>query len=181
MNKKAKLFLIISVIIIIVIILIALVLVYYFNKNESSTTTNNIPQQKFWNESSLASLKVNESVVNYILYSLEAYKLHKPPLSSNTPKIEILVDQRVFNSEVIKGRVYTKSGSINNEDIRMYMPRKEIINFLNSSNSISVLENSIRSGESRMEVIASYPTLLSKGYLNLYKKFTGKDLNEKGI
>ncbi len=180
MNKKAKAVLIISMIIIIVILLIALVVFYYFNWNESNTTTN-IPLKKLWDQTSLASLEVNESIINYILYSLEANKLHNPPLSPNTPKIEVLVDQTTFNSEIIKGRVLTKKGNSDKEDIQIYMSRQAIINFLNSSNSLSVIEKSIDSGETRLELVAGYPTLFSKGYLNLYKKFTGKDLEEKDI
>ena len=126
-------------------------------------------------------MDINESVVNYILYSLEANKLHNPPLSPSTPKIEVLVDNEQFNSEIIKGRIITKKGSINRKDIKIHMSRQAVINFLNSSNSISAIESSISSGDTRLEIVASYPTLFAKGYLSLYKKFTGKDLEEKDI
>lgn len=41
--------------------------------------------------------------ISYLLYSLEANRLHNLPLS-DTPKIEIIIGQKVFNSEVVEGR-----------------------------------------------------------------------------
>ena len=178
MNKEAKGVLIISLLIAVLIILIAGIIFYYLNSQKSESKISDTPIQKFWNATTLASLEINESVINYILYSLEANKLHNPPLSPSTPKIEVLVDQETFNAEIIKGRIVTKKGGITRKDIKIHMPRQAVINFLNSSNSISAIESSISSGDTRLEIVASYPMLFAKGYLSLYKKFTGKDLEE---
>jgi len=131
------------------------------------------------NETEIENLVIDEAVVSYMLFKLEAYNLHNPPLSSNTPKIEVVVKDEHFNSEIRDGDIITTTGQIDDEDISINLYRGVAIDFIkNEGLELEVLATAINEGRMYLNVQASYTTLLLKGYLPLYKKFTGNDIEE---
>ncbi|MEM3112957.1 MAG: hypothetical protein QXI33_00860 [Candidatus Pacearchaeota archaeon] len=159
----------------IIIILIASIITIYLYSIPVKVSSQ--PKYKqTWNQSTLSNLQVNENVVGYILTKLEANKLHNVPLTKNTPKIEIVIDDETFSAEVNSGKINVKKGQIANADIKIIMVRQDVINILNSSDQVKEIEKSINSGTMELEVIASRSELLSKGYLSLYEKFSGENL-----
>jgi len=162
-----------------VIILIAIITFIFIASFYYSPTSNQVTESKFkqtWNSSTLGSLQVNENVIGYILNKLGAKDLHNPILSKDTPKIEVIVDDKIFNAEVEKGDIDVNKGVIENEDIKIIMTKQDVINIINSSSPTKSIENSINEGTMKFEIVASETKLVSKGYLSLYKKFSGKSI-----
>lgn len=115
----------------------------------------------------------DESYIFYLLYSLKAYNLHNPPLSSSKPVIEIQLEDEVFNAEVQNGLIKVYSGSIENEDIVIETTREELVWILKDK---VYLQESFSSGKSEMRLLADKTTLFSKGYLTLYEEAQGKGI-----
>ena len=61
--------------------------------------------------------KFDESFVYYLLFSIKAYNLHNPPLSGNSPKMEIFVGNEQYNSIINKGKIEIGRGDLEKEDI----------------------------------------------------------------
>lgn len=184
MNKKAGITLNITLIILIILVLIGLITSVYFililkanDKNNPQLNMSQSDKPKLTiNQSNLENITINETVIVFILYTLEIDRLHNPPLSSNTPKLEVSVDNEVFSAEIKNGNIKIGREQLENKDLIIYFPRKEVIRVLNSTNPALVVEESVKSGKARIEVVADSFTLFSKGYLNLYNKFTGKTI-----
>lgn len=115
----------------------------------------------------------NESFVYYLLYEIGAYDLHNPPLSKNTPKIEMVVGEEIFSATIIKGSIYIDNGEMDEEDIVIRTSREEAVKMLKSKEYIEV---SFEEGSSSIELKASKTILFSKGYLGLYQDLTGKSV-----
>ena len=170
---------ILAIIIIIVVIVFAVVLFNFSSNGNAGIKAN--PFVPTWNDSTLGEIEINEGVIGYVLFQLGAYDLHNPPLSSKTPKIEVVVDNEIFSAEVNKGIIMTTKGAIDEEDIRIYMTRTNVINIINSTVPADTIQNAINEGNMSFEQVASKITLFSKGYLSLYIKFTGEkvDISEE--
>ena len=175
MKKKIILFSLI-VIILLVFITVYFILPIKSSQNLNETTGNSI---KDFDKTKLDTLEINENVITKILLGLGLEELHNIILTSNTPKIEIKVDDKNFNAEVKNNKIITKKGSIEEEDIMITMTRKDVIDFINSSYSLNSITNSLNQGTMKIEQKSSVKTLFLKGYLGIYKKFTGKDLEVK--
>jgi len=163
-----KIILIGIIILLLIIILIVLVGAYIFfnpfaHKPETSFTNKTINKTT-----------VGIEQINLILYNIKAYELHNVPLSSNTPKIEFIIGNEAYNTEIIKGSIITKKGEIENEDIGIIASKEEFIKILNSENLKQALQESVNQGNTRLETFAGNTKLLAKGYLSLYKEITGK-------
>ena len=156
----------------IVIIIIAIGMVAFFFYGGNSNTPTGIPFVPTWNDSTLGDIEINEGVIGYVLFQLEAYELHNPIFSSNTPKIEVVVDGEVFTGEIDKGNIIVNSGSTDEEDIRISMTRINVINIINSTMPADTIQSSINEGTMSFEQVASKTTLFTKGYLSLYIRFT---------
>ncbi len=115
-----------------------------------------------------AALKFDESFVYYILVSIGAGKLHNPPFSSDTPKIEFYIGEEVFSAEIIDGSINVAKGEINGNDIKIRTSRFEAVKMTRNRNYIS---ESFSEGNSEVELIASKTRLASKGYLSLMDQF----------
>ena len=64
-----------------------------------------------------AVVEFDEDFVFYLLYSIKAYNLHNPPLSSNYPKMEVDVGGDIFSASVKKGLIEVERGGIEEEDV----------------------------------------------------------------
>ena len=118
--------------------------------------------------------KINRTVIgigqiNLMLYSLGAYELHNPPLSKDTPKIEIVIGNEVYSAEIINKAFSTKKASINNADLRITTSREEFLACLNSDIK-TCIQKSVRDGKTKIETISDSTELALKGYLSLYQE-----------
>lgn len=120
-----------------------------------------------------AVLAFDESFVFYLLYSIKAYNLHNPPLSSEIPRIEILVGEDVFNANVKKGIISVEKGEISNEDVVIRTTKEEAVKMVRDKNYVT---QSFNDGKSGIDLIAGKTTLFAKGYLNMYNELTGKSI-----
>jgi hypothetical protein len=121
-----------------------------------------------------ATEQFDEEFVLYLLYSIDADSLHNIPLSSDEPRIEIYVDDEVYNSRIEKGRVLVGKGELEREDVVIRTSKKEAVKMMRDRNYI---EQSFRDGGSRIELLAGKAKLLGKGYLKLYTSITGKSVS----
>lgn len=170
--KKQKKTLIISLTIIAMLIIAAVVVYSFYPKQSSSSgggTGSKNPVVNLSDEE--AAQQFDESFVRYLLYSIDADELHKPPLSSNTPKIEMQIETEIFNAEIRENVIYIKKGNIENEDIIITTTKEEAIKMLRDTNYVS---ESFNSGLSQIQLIAPETTLFAKGYLSLYNQFSSE-------
>ena len=118
---------------------------------------------------------IEESHISYVLNELGAYNLHNPPLSSETPKINVKVDDDWYGAEVREGKIYTKKSAFDKADLVFYTSSEELKNALKGDIK-EYMKSSVSDGKTSLELKASYSTLFSKGYLGLYQELTGKSL-----
>lgn len=119
---------------------------------------------------------LSEIHMNYVLNEMGFYNLHNPPLSSETPKINLKIDDDWYNSEVKEGKITTKIGEITNPDLTIYTSSREILDSIISTETKDYMKESVSNGNTKLELNAGYTELFSKGYLSLYKDLTGKSL-----
>ncbi len=115
----------------------------------------------------------DKDFVYYLMYSIKAYDLHNPPLSKDTPKISVYVDDELFFSEIIKGEINVRENSKGKSDIIIRTTKIEAVKMLRDRNYI---QKSFQAGGSSAELVAGKSTLFAKGYLNLYNELTGKSI-----
>ncbi len=120
-----------------------------------------------------AVAKFDESFVLYLLINIKAYNLKNPPFSSDTPKIEFLIDKDAYNAEVVKGNINAEKGSIDGEDIVIKTTKEEAVKMVKDK---AYITTSFRNGSSGIELVAGKATLFTKGYLDIYTELTGKTL-----
>ncbi len=120
-----------------------------------------------------AVIDFDEDFVFYLLYSIKAYNLHNPPLSSNYPKMEVDVGGDIFSASVKKGLIEVESGGIAEEDVVIRTTKEEAVKMLRDRNYVT---ESFSEGRSGIDLIADKTTLFAKGYLKLYNEVTGKSI-----
>ena len=114
---------------------------------------------------------VGTEQISYLLYQLEANKLHNAFFSSDTPKLEIMIGSEVYNSEVVKGKITTKIGSIEDKDLQIIMFKEDFLAII-KGNINEKLKESVSNNRTKIIVSASKIKLAGKGYLELYEKFS---------
>jgi hypothetical protein len=115
----------------------------------------------------------NESFVYYILFSIKAYNLHNPALSSDTPKIEFFIGNDVYGAEISDGEISVTRGEISEKDIVIRTTREEAVKMLQDS---MYIKKSFSAERSQIDLIAGKATLFGKGYLNIYTELTGNGI-----
>ena len=115
----------------------------------------------------------NEKFIYYLLYSIEAYNLHNPPLSKDTAKLVVYIDDDIYNVEVANGEIYVGKGEIVKRDLIIRTTKEEAVKMLQDNNYI---KESFSSEKSIIELLEDKSTLFAKGYLTLYKELTGKSI-----
>lgn len=136
------------------------------------TSNNNILCPKIVNVTKI--IIINESTISYLLYIIGANKLHNPPFSSDTPKINIFIENDRFNSEVNSGEIITLKGQIENEDIQLVSNYETIIKILSSKNPKYEIKLAVQDGNFEIKALKENIVLASKGYLSLYQEFSGR-------
>ncbi len=164
--------LIISLIVILIVLLFSLGgLVYYLfyaerspEKPASGETLRN-PTEGLTDAD--AAARFNEAFVYYLLLNIKAYNLHNPPLSSDTPKIELFIGEDVYNAEVMDTNIIVNKERIDKKDIVIRTSKEEAVKMVRDSGYI---RTSFSDGKSSLELVASKATLGLKGYLGLYEE-----------
>ncbi|MBI2451740.1 hypothetical protein HYV50_01520 [Candidatus Pacearchaeota archaeon] len=162
--------------IIILIIIFVFGYIYFFNKPKSLNNAQQVALRTITNpvanlDDSQAIALFNETFVIYLLYNIKANKLHNPPFSENTPKIEMKIDEDIFNAEVKDGRIYVRKGQIQNEDILLTTSKAEAVKMLRNKDYVA---ESFNDGNSGITLISSKTELFSKGYLSIYNELSGE-------
>ncbi|MDP3027082.1 MAG: hypothetical protein Q8N63_05210 [Nanoarchaeota archaeon] len=122
-----------------------------------------------------AVIEFNEDYINYILVALGTGYLHKSPLFEN-PLIEFDLEGDIWNSEIIYGMPNSKRGSIDNEDLKISISKEEAVEAILSENIEEFMKESVKNGNTKIEMISGKPELFSKGYLEMYKQLTGEEV-----
>ena len=118
-------------------------------------------------------MQFDERFVYYLLMSVKAYYLHNAPLSSDEPRIEILVGNRTYSAVVKNTEILIAERGIADPDIRIVTDLDEAAKMVKYPGQV---KESFANGKSSIELLASKTTLFSKGYLNLYTELTGKSI-----
>ncbi len=108
---------------------------------------------------------LEEEMLGYALVKLEVYNLHNIPFTSQTPKIEVEIDENVYSVEVSDGDIQISRDEVSKEDITIKTTQEEIIKMMGDE---SYVQESFSSGNSNVELDANKFILFSKGYSNLY-------------
>ena len=116
----------------------------------------------------------DEEFVYYLLFQIKAYNLHNPPLSSDTPKINILVGEDEYSAIIEKGNIIVSKKFAAEQDIMIVTTKKEAAMMIKYPDYV---KDSFAKKESSIEMSAGKATLFSKGYLNLYQEVTGKSVS----
>ena len=178
MNKKAGWILGVSILLVFVLLIAILFFFLLYHPNHEVDYAIKLSSGQIVNPVSTlttdaAVQQFNQTFVYYLLYTISAYNLHNPPLSTNTPKMLIYVDSDVYNAEIVNCEIYVSEGTIENEDIVIKTTKLEAVKMLQNKNYIST---SFSSGMSSIQLVANKAVLFSKGYLNLYDSLTGKSI-----
>lgn len=115
----------------------------------------------------------DDGYIFYLLYTLKAYNLRNPPLSSDNPKISLLVENKSYYAIVQNGLIKVYPGVTSGEDIIIVTTREEIISMIKDQ---TYVQQSFSSGRSSIALVAGKTTLFAKGYLTLYTEATGKSV-----
>ncbi len=144
--------------------------VFFYNKNNVKGQEIVLKNPVIGLSDEQAVSQFNESFVLFLLASIGIQNLHNPPLSREIPKMEIYVDDIIFNAAVINGGLRISKGSIDNPDVRIKTNKIEGVKMLRDRNYIS---KSFGTGNSKIELLAGKTTLFTKGYLDIYNKIKG--------
>jgi hypothetical protein len=168
MGSKLKIFLGILLMFLglVAIVLGVLTFLIFGDNTNSQTTTLKNPVIDLTDEQAIALF--DEGFVIYLLYSIDAQNLNNIPLTSNTPKIQIEVDDKIYFAQIIKNSVQVTQTQIEKKDIVIKTTKLEAIKMLRDKNYVAT---SFKEGLSTIDLIASNTDLLLKGYLDLQKQF----------
>ncbi len=170
-RKHHRIGLVVFVVLLLIITIIILLYTYlHFLPNKSSKKGGRVlenPVKGLSDEEGVALF--NEEFVLYLLYSISAQKLHNPPLSDSTPKIEILVDNNSYTAEIIEGTIRVQRGSFSEKDIIIRTSAREVVRMLRDREYVV---KSFKDGGSSIDLAEDKPTLLSKGYWKIYDSLT---------
>ena len=169
MNKSLKIILILLPIILVLLALTYIYFVFYHKSNYDNTIIITNPVVGLTDQQAIEQF--DESFVEFLLVSIGAQSLHNPPLSSNTPKIEIQLEDTTFSAEVKERLITVSQNSIEDKDIIIRTTKAEAVKMLRDEEYI---KQSFLEGSSTVELIASKTTLFTKGYLKIYTDLTGE-------
>jgi hypothetical protein len=116
---------------------------------------------------SLEEIAITPDYISFILNEIGAWQLHKNPLTLENPIINFKIEEQEFYSEINK-EIQTKEGLSGKADIQIQTNKEDLVNAIMSSNPQEIFKQSITSGKTQIEIIASEIELGSKGYLSLY-------------
>src|SRR3989344_6926926 len=170
MKKKTKK---VTFFVVIIILLITAGSLFFLGKQ--TTQNNAVDLNKV--KKTVDSLSVQEAVarfdstyVLYLLSKINVNALHKNPLTQNTPKIEIRLEDSIYSAEIKNSRIYVQNGEIEREDIAIITKKEEAVKMIKDENYAA---ESFQSGGSEVVLIANKIDLFATGYLKLDSSLTG--------
>jgi len=122
-----------------------------------------------------AVLEFDEDYINYILVGLGVGNLHKSLIYGN-PILEFSIDDESWNSKLIGAELSSKKGTIDVEDLRIIITRREAVEAILAEDIEKFMKDSVASGRTGIEMVAGKVELASKGYLAMYKDLTGEEI-----
>ena len=154
--------------IIILFLLIVGLLIYTFfsapSKPKKGTEIEN-PTQGLSEEQ--AVLQFDEDYISFVVFAIGGWKLRNPV-------VKVIIDSEVFVSEMVDGEITTEKRTIENEDIVLRTTKQGIVEAIFSPDIKEYMKNSIKQGNTELELKASYRTLFTKRYLSVYEDLTGE-------
>ena len=113
---------------------------------------------------------VEEEHIQYLINELGAYKLHKAPLSDQTPVIEILVtNPNQYFTVTVEGNVpKTVPGRADDPDIRISGSSEAVVQLLSAADITAESKKLSGEGKIDIEVLKEMPELVAMGYKALY-------------
>jgi len=172
-KRKVRIWPIVLVIVFLIMILVGMF--FYFALAEPSEPSKKIenPVSGITNEEALAGF--NKSYIDYLIYAMGGWKLHNPPLSTNTPKIKVKVEGAIYLSEIVNGGILTRKGD-GEADMVVTTTKQEVVNTVMSEDMENYIKESIQTGQTQIKLNAGYSELFAKGYLSIHKDLTGESL-----
>lgn len=116
--------------------------------------------------------------INYLLVAIGVGNLHKSMIGYGNPKIEFVLGDEVWSTEITKNGFNTGQISIDDPDLRISMSKEEAVEALLATDAVEFMKASVYSGETGVERIAGNVELGSKGYLAMYNELTGEEIEE---
>lgn len=155
------------------VILVGIMFFYFALYNPESGETRTLKNPTDGRTVAQSVLEFDESFVEYLLYSVKANELHNPPLSSDKPKIQASIGDKVYNAYVQNGVVYFDSDETENPDLVLTTSTEEAVRMVMDR---AYIQDSFGSDRSKVELRASKSLLFAKGYLRVYTELTGKSI-----
>jgi hypothetical protein len=111
----------------------------------------------------------NVSYINYLLASLGTSYLHKPAIGYGNPKLELVIDDEVWSTELDKGNLITQNIASDKPDLRITLSKEVAVRAILSSDVKQYMKDSVSNGKVRIDMIAGKVELYAKGYLDMSK------------
>lgn len=172
MNKRGSKWIVFSVVLVVILVIGMFLYMSLFKpkKSQGFTVLKNPAEDLSIDE---VQQQFNEDFVYYLLASIKAYNLHNPPLSSDKPRMDILVGDDKYSAIVDHGKIVVSKGFIDEPDVRITASKYEAAMMVKYPEYV---KKSFEDGKSSIDLIAGKTILFSKGYLNLYNEVTGKSV-----
>lgn len=165
--QKGKKRLIVIILMLITILIIGSL--FYFEFGEKLTTTGQTIKNPVEGLTDAQAVQqFNEKFVVYLLASIGANKLHNPPFSSDTPKIQLYVSDDIYRVEIKNSGFLIGRGNLENADIIIRTTKEEGVKMLRNKQYV---KQSFVDSKSEIELVASKAKLFAKGYMNIYNEF----------
>ena len=108
--------------------------------------------------------------INYLLAALGVNKLHYG-IGFGNPKIEFVVGDEFWSTEIKNGGFNTKNGQQDDPDLIISISREEAVRALLASDIKVFMKKSVVDGRTKIQTMSGKAELLSKGYLSMYEQF----------
>lgn len=122
--------------------------------------------------SGIYSEYAQKETVESLVIALKLYNVHEIPYLGITPKMQIYVKEDAYfvdayYLEVVKGNIIIKNGETDEKDIIIRTTKEEMLKIINNS---SYMKESLNSGRTVVEKVASDFLLFTKGYPDIFIK-----------
>jgi hypothetical protein len=112
-------------------------------------------------------IEITPEFISYLLNEVGAWKLHRNPITFESPIVNFKIGSQTFNSE-ISNPIKTERGLSDKADLQFDTSKEEVLAALTSENPKEVFRSSLASGKTTFQSLAGEAELFSKGYTSLY-------------
>ena len=179
-KPRGKLFYI-SIFVIFFLLLISGILTYllFFQTNAKQEIQNPLQEMKdsdifsVLQQANLDKIEITPEFISYLLNEINAYELHKNPLTFEKPIINFDISGQKFYSVISKGKIQTSEGSDSQADLEFLTTKPILIQAILDENPAEIFKQSVQDGNIQIETLVSEAELFAKGYLGLYRELRG--------